>query len=66
MNSAFMREQATALAKSADGVSGIYRRVLGRDPDSKELVLAEDYLKQGTMEQYAQVLLASNEEIFVP
>jgi hypothetical protein len=66
MNSAFMREQAAALAKNADGTGGIYRRVLGRDPDSKELALAAEYLKQGTLEQYAQVLLASNEEIFVP
>jgi hypothetical protein len=66
MNSAFMREQAAALAKNADGVIGLYRRVLGRDPDSKELALAQDYLNQGTLEQYAQVLLASNEEIFWP
>jgi hypothetical protein len=66
MNSAFMRDQAAALAQSADGVGALYRRVLGRDPDAKELALASDYLKQGTMEQYAQVLLASNEEIFWP
>jgi hypothetical protein len=66
MNSAFIVEQAAALAKNAEGVGGIYRRVLARDPDSKELALAADYLQAGTLEEYAQVLLASNEEIFVP
>ena len=39
-------------------------QVLSRDPSAKELDLALGYLAQGTLEQYAQVLLSSNEEIF--
>ncbi|MEO8372057.1 MAG: DUF1553 domain-containing protein [Candidatus Solibacter sp.] len=71
MNSPFMRAEAEALAESvkqeADGkskVRSLYRQVLSRDPSAKELDLALGYLAQGTVEQYAQVLLSSNEEIF--
>jgi hypothetical protein len=38
--------------------------VLSREPSPKELDLAQGYLAQGTISQYAQVLLSSNEEIF--
>jgi len=67
MNSAFMRQQAAALAKAAgDDVGALYRKALSRDPSQTELELAADYLKNGTLEQYAQVLLSTNEEIFWP
>jgi hypothetical protein len=66
MNSAFMRQQAAALAKSAGDVRALYRKALSRDPSPKELDLAAEYLKNGTLEQYAQVLLSTNEEIFWP
>src|SRR5580704_7418742 len=68
MNSAFVQVQAAALAKSAAGpdqaasVRGLYRRVLARDPSAKELELAAAYLKNGSLDQYAQVLLSTNEE----
>jgi hypothetical protein len=71
MNSPFMRAEAEALAGSVkqepDGkakVRSLYRQVLSRDPSAKEFDLALGYLAQGTVEQYAQVLLSSNEEIF--
>ena len=32
----------------------------------QELDLAQSYLTQGTVEQYAKVLLSTNEEIFWP
>jgi len=73
MNSTFMREQAAALATSvkdeaddAAKMRSLYRRILSRDPSAKELDLAVSFLAKGTVEQYAQVLLSTNEEIFWP
>ena len=73
LNSQFLRDQSTAISKVADAETDadaktrvLYRKILSRDPDKKELALAADYLKQGTLEQYAQVLFATNEEIFWP
>ena len=73
MNSTFIQNQAEALAKAAGAqpddagrVRAMYRRVLARDPSGHELDLAAEYLKNGTLAQYAQVLLATNEEIFWP
>jgi len=73
MNSAFIEGQAAALVKTVQGepdngakVRELYRRVLSRDPSQKELDLAADYLNSGSLEQYAQALLATNEEIFWP
>jgi hypothetical protein len=71
MNSAFMKDQAARLVKSAEDlpdtaakVRRLYRRILARDPSEKELALASAY--EGGLEQYAQILLATNEEIFWP
>jgi hypothetical protein len=73
MNSAFMQAQAAALAKNVaaepdqgSAVRVLYRRVLAREPSAKELDLAAAYLKDGSLDQYAQVLLSTNEEIFWP
>jgi hypothetical protein len=77
LNSAFMHDEAAALSKLAAAESGdqtsdaakvrlLYRKVLSRDPSPKELDLALSYLADGTIEQYAQVLLSTNEEIFWP
>jgi hypothetical protein len=71
MNSPFMRAEALALSAALSGdvdaatkIRSLYRKVLSRDPSAKELDIAARYLSQGTIEQYAQVLLSSNEEIF--
>jgi hypothetical protein len=71
MNSPFMRAEAETLAAAVGSepdekakMRALYRQVLSRDPSAKEMDLALGYLAQGTMEQYAQVLLSSNEEIF--
>jgi hypothetical protein len=77
MNSAFMQGQAEALARrvEAEGdvpakIRAMYRLVLARDPSARELDLAASYLiggsLAGTMQQYAQALLSSNEVIFWP
>jgi hypothetical protein len=73
MNSAFIQEQAATLAASVDGepdntakVRGLYRKVLARDPRPGEVDVAMSYLAQGTLAQWAQILLATSEEIFWP
>ena len=72
-NSPFIQQQAATLAKSVASepdtpakVRSLYRRVLARDPSPKELDLAASYLTAGTLAQYAQALLSTNEEIFWP
>ncbi len=73
LNSSFIFDSAVALGKvvsglPADGdkVKELYRRVLSRDPGPKELDLAFSFLAKGSVEQYAQVLLSTNEEILWP
>jgi hypothetical protein len=73
MNSPFIHNLAGALAKSVDSESGtgpqvraLYRKILSRDPSAQELDLATAYLNGASLDQYAQVLLSTNEEIFWP
>ena len=73
LNSAFMHDSAAALATSVANeandkakLQALFRKILGRDPAPNELDLALSYLANGTIEQYAQVLLSTNEEIFWP
>jgi hypothetical protein len=71
MNSPFIHNLAGTLAKSVDGesdtpakVRALYRKILSRDPSAQELDLAATFLKGSTLDEYAQVLLSTNEEIF--
>jgi hypothetical protein len=81
MNSAWIHNLASALATSVDSesdahakVRGLYRKILSRDPNVHEIDLAVAFLdhpadpeaKQSPLEQYAQILLSTNEEIFWP
>ncbi|MDQ6678069.1 MAG: PSD1 and planctomycete cytochrome C domain-containing protein [Acidobacteriota bacterium] len=73
MNSPFMQERAADLVKRVDTapemtakVRGMYRDALNRNPMPKELDAALTYLDKGTLTQFAQALLASNEVIFWP
>lgn len=73
MNSSFIRAQAAKVAKAASAetdkpalVRSLFRKILARDPTPKDLDLALSYLERGSAEEYAQILLASNEEIFWP
>jgi len=73
MNSSFLHDEATSLVESVKDqtedsakLRGIYRKVLSRNPTPKELDLGLSYLANGTLDQYAQVLLSTNEEIFWP
>ena len=73
LNSDFFASLAAKLVASvrdetddASRIRILYRKVLSRDAGEGEVTLALNYLKQGTFEQYAQLLLATNEEIFWP
>ncbi len=73
MNGGFMQNLAAAAAKTAASATGeaeqvgvLYRRILARDPSAAELKSALAYLQKGTLQRYAQILLSTNEEIFLP
>ena len=73
LNSTFFFDSAAAISKvvgnlptEATRMRELYRRLLSRDPSPQELDLALSFLANGTLEQYAQVLLATNEEILWP
>ena len=73
MNSPFMQERAKDLVKIVDSeadnsakIRDMYHRIFDRDPSPKELDLALSYLDKGTLAEYAQALLATNEVIFWP
>ena len=73
MNSPFMQERAANLVKRVSAASDstgkirdMYRDAVNRDPTPKELDTALTYLERGTLAQFAQALLASNEVIFSP
>jgi hypothetical protein len=80
LNSPFVIEQAKALAArlavdsgqtDADRVRRAYGLLLSREPDAEELGLALDYLRlpdspeMSRWDQYAQVLMVSNELLYV-
>ena len=73
MNGAFIQNLAEAAATSAASATGeaeqialLYRRILARNPTPAEMKSALEYLKKGTLQRYAQVLLSTNEEMFLP
>ncbi len=47
-------------------VRSLYRKILLRNPSPAETNAALSYLNSATIEQFAQVLLATNEEVFWP
>lgn len=70
MNSAFMTETANRLAARTSGdntarVKQLYELTLGRVPGDDESALATEFLTAGSLEQLSQVLLMSNELMFV-
>lgn len=73
LNSAFFHDSAAAVSKAVSGlptdaerIKELYRRLLSREPNARELELALSFLAKGTPEQFAQVLLSTNEEILWP
>lgn len=70
MNSPFVAARAKALAArltgaNTDRIREAYQLLYTREPSPAELSLAEDFLREGTWEQYARVLLGANEFLFV-
>ncbi|MGH9799172.1 MAG: DUF1553 domain-containing protein, partial [Blastocatellia bacterium] len=55
-----------AEAGTTNVARNLYRKILLRDPSAAELKAALSYLTTATIEQFAQVLLATNEEVFWP
>jgi cytochrome c553 len=79
LNSAFMQRRATAFAARLERIEGsdedrvttAYRLLFARDPDQLERALGLNFLRHPTTsettrwERYAQLLLASNEMLYV-
>jgi len=70
MNGTFLRTQAQAVVKritatdQREQIEALYRQILSRDPSPKEIDLALSYLAQGSITDYAHVLLSTNEVLF--
>ena len=61
-----MDEQAyNKLTAEEEHVIRFYSVILGRPPSDDELKLAHAFLAMNSLEQFAQVLLMSNELMFV-
>jgi hypothetical protein len=70
LNSPLMLKQSQALAKRlADGdIQQAYRLIFGRAPSAKEIRMGEQFLrdtKDDAWQKYLQILLSSNEFIYV-
>src|SRR5262249_24394652 len=70
MNSTFIHEAAEQLAAATKTepdrearLTALFHKSLGRDATAKEIELAHRFLEGGTLEEFAQILLATNEEI---
>jgi hypothetical protein len=73
LNSPFIKQLSAALAKAVAmetdnnaRITQLYRKVLARNPNAEESKAALSYLNRASIEQFAQVLLATNEEVFWP
>ncbi len=73
LNSPFIQQLSAALAKATETepaprarITQLYRNVLGRNPSAEETQSALRFLDSASLEQFAQVLLATNEEVFWP
>jgi hypothetical protein len=73
MNSVFIQQQASALAKAVEAepetagkVRALFRKIFARDPSAADMDRGATYLAQATLAEYAQALLSSNEVIFWP
>lgn len=67
MNSPFVLEESKVLARQAGTVSVVYERLFQRAPTPQEKRLAEQFLNETNHNdaQYVQVLMSSNEFLFV-
>ncbi len=73
MNNPFIRDLSGRIAAAvkqevgqAHKVRGLFRQVLSRDPTTGERSSALQYLKTGSLDRYARILLCTNEMVFQP
>jgi hypothetical protein len=70
LNGSFLRGQAERVAANLRAgdqraqIEELYHAILSRQPTPKEIDLALSYLAQGSLAEYAHVLLATNEVLF--
>jgi hypothetical protein len=70
MNSEFVTRAAKALADQTNGepdqrIAGLHRRVFGREPTDEEIRIGLQYTAEAGWAEYVQVLLMTNELMFV-
>lgn len=70
MNSDFITQAARALADQTSGepaerIASLYQRVLGRKPNENEMESGLQFVGEASWHEYAQVLLMTNEVMFV-
>ncbi|MBM3971006.1 MAG: DUF1553 domain-containing protein [Planctomycetes bacterium] len=71
MNSTFILGRAKALAsrpaktKTTNAIADLYLAAYGREPTAEELAWCNEFRQAGSLEQLAQVLLMSNELMFI-
>ncbi|MFO0816921.1 MAG: PSD1 and planctomycete cytochrome C domain-containing protein [Pirellulales bacterium] len=71
LNSTFMLARADALARRVpegetdQRIAALYSFVLGRAPTAMEAAECREFMREGSLEQLAQVVLMSNELMFV-
>ena len=67
MNSPFVLAESKALTKDSPAIEGLYERLLQRRPSPAEIQLGRRFLDESgnNWSQYAQVLMGSNEFLFV-
>ncbi|MCP3692489.1 MAG: DUF1553 domain-containing protein, partial [Planctomycetaceae bacterium] len=71
MNSQFVSQAAQLLAdrfgKGADEerITGIYQAALGRTPSAEEIELGKQFVKENPWQQYTQIILMTNELMFL-
>ena len=66
LNSPTMLKASEHLAVKTDSVPKAYRLLFGRAPSKEELLAGKEFLDaKNTMPQYLQVLMSSNEFLYV-
>jgi mono/diheme cytochrome c family protein len=65
LNSPFVADAAKAIAAKTHDVREAYQMILSRDPKPEEMTAAAHFLQSGDYSEFAQVLLSSNEFLFV-
>jgi hypothetical protein len=65
LNSAFMMDQAQALATRAGNAAEAYRLALGRAPSAEESTEAEAFVRSQSLVLFCRALLNSNEFAYV-